>query len=422
MNRLSIDLYQCHGCGLCAGICPTSALSMKIDNGKYIPFFYPEKCINCKKCEKICNGKLQDTNKQKYNSHPYIGQFSECHIGYSTDQIIRRKSASGGLISALLIYLLKTGKIDGVILTKIKYDGQNIETCPFIARTEKDVLSASGSFYLPVNFSNVMKEIQDEKNDDIYAIVALPCVISNLKQAAESLPFLHKKIKYRFGLFCSGNFNYSILDFIKKKANIPSNHNIQYLNFRSKWPEFVLSIHTHGKEYELFPKYWNFLFTLKMYLMSEKCLVCTDCCAESADLSFGDAWLPSIKKIDKIGTSICVSRTKEGNDLLWNAKNENHLYIIPAGPDKVAFSQRFALYFKKVQNPILRKIKYGKNGKETRFIPPLLVTIPIILLLNKFSTKYPSIATKIPYLIYVILFYIVSINVIIGHRYMRVNK
>lgn len=420
LDKISIDSSECHGCGLCAGICPTNALHMKIENGRYLPHFSPKECIDCNKCEKICKDSsfvLEHILEQEEqnNYHPHIGHFSKCHIGYSTNLDIRKKSASGGLVSSLLIHLLNTKKIDGAIVTKLKYNGQNIETYPFIARTEKDILNASSSYYLPVNFSNIIKEIQKQNNGERFAIVALPCVISNLKYAKVNFPFLDKKIVYMFGLFCSNNFNYSVLNFIKNKMNMSNSHDVQYLNFRSEWPEPIISIRTLQKEYRLHPKYWNFLFTLKMYLMCQKCIICKDCCAEHADISFGDAWLPSIKKVDRIGTSICVSRTKKGDELLSLAENSGHIYLTSINSTEVADAQRFALYFKKIQAPWLNK----KNEKDVKFIPQLLVTVPITFSLNWFSIRYPFIMAIIPNIIYKLLFYVVAINVVTGYKYIK---
>ncbi len=437
MNRLSISLSNCHGCGLCAGVCPTDALSMKLEKGRYVPIFSAEKCISCKICENICEEEKIGKGIDKGNKfHPFIGYFYNCYIGYSKNLDIRKKSASGGLVTSLLIYLLNSGEVDGVIVTKLRYNGKNIETYPFIARTEQDIISASGSYYLPVDFSNVIKEIiKDKQKDEKFAIVALPCVISNLRNS--KIPFLDKKIKYSFGLLCSNNFNYSMLEFIKHRMRISNGSNIQYLNFRSEWPEFVITIKTleeevdrlTEKEYKLNSKYWNFLFPLKMYIMSHRCKVCEDLFAEYSDISFGDAWLPSLKKNDKIGTNICISKTKKGEELLKFANFEN-IFISPIDSKKIIDSQKFTIYFKKMQNIMIKKNedKFNKldknNINENRkiFMPQLLITIPITLLLDWFTYRYPNIMKKLPFFVYRVLYYTILINIVTGYKYMNYRR
>lgn len=46
---------RCYGCGACVDICPVNAISMKEnEEGFIIPIIDKDKCINCKKCDKIC--------------------------------------------------------------------------------------------------------------------------------------------------------------------------------------------------------------------------------------------------------------------------------------------------------------------------------------------------------------------------------
>lgn len=410
LDRLPIDLSQCCGCGLCAGICPTNAISMKMEHGKYLPSFLKDRCTDCKICEKICKDSIADESvfHNEYNFHPYIGNFINCYTGFSTDNDIRKKSASGGLISSLLIYLLKSGSINGAVVTKLRYNGQTIETYPFIAKTEEDILDAKGSFYLPVNFSDVISEIKKRNNNDVFAIVALPCVISNLRKIQLNMPSLDKKIKYIFGLFCSYNFNYFILDYIKDKVKLRDG-DVQNFNFRDGWPKSVISIRTSEKQYKLNSRYLNLLFNLRIYPMSEKCYVCSDCCAEFSDISFGDAWIPSIENSDNIGTSLFISRTKKGEELL-NLANEKFINLSQITHDEVIYSQRSAMYFKKIQTLWLQE------PKKNRFIPQLLITISITRSIKHLSDKYPSFVARIPYVIYKILFYIIMMSIVSRKR------
>jgi coenzyme F420 hydrogenase subunit beta len=310
---------------------------------------------------------------------------------------------------------LESGEIDGAVVTKLKYDGKKIVTYPFIARNRKEILSASGSHYLPVDFSKVIKKIC--QNEGEYAIVALPCVISNLVKAKKNLPSLGNRIRYLLGLFCSQNFNYSVLDFIKNKINLSDECEIKYFNFRSEWPDFVISLKTSEREYKLHP---NFLFTLKMYTMG-KCLICGDSLAELADISFGDAWLPKIKKMDRLGTNICVSRTAKGEKLLASAKKDGLIRLDEISPVEVLDSQKFSIYFKKVQGKYLRKkvdkfqAQLGISGGK--LIPQFLITVPPCLLLSRLSNNHPELMAKIPSFVYKVIFYFVSLGVITWYKW-----
>lgn len=47
---------ECCGCGACASVCPTDAITMEFDEeGFEYPRIDEQKCINCNKCIKICS-------------------------------------------------------------------------------------------------------------------------------------------------------------------------------------------------------------------------------------------------------------------------------------------------------------------------------------------------------------------------------
>lgn len=56
---------DCTGCFSCVNVCPKNAINMQEDsNGFIYPLIDENKCINCKMCERVCQGlhplKLQE--------------------------------------------------------------------------------------------------------------------------------------------------------------------------------------------------------------------------------------------------------------------------------------------------------------------------------------------------------------------------
>ena len=112
MNSV-IKVYQnnlCCICGICEGICPNNALKLIIDKyGFYIPVIDKNKCKNCGLCLKYCPGNEYMDEIHRKEAHLY---------GYSTDIELRKRSSSGGLVTSLILYIIKRSIIDYTVVTK----------------------------------------------------------------------------------------------------------------------------------------------------------------------------------------------------------------------------------------------------------------------------------------------------------------
>ncbi|MCK4734712.1 MAG: 4Fe-4S binding protein, partial [Methanophagales archaeon] len=156
----------CSGCGTCAALCPTEAIELTIDKKKgiYLPKLNKERCNNCGICYQVCPGREVDfkqLNLEIFGREPediLIGNHLNCYTGHSTNYDIRYNSASGGLITQLLIFALEEGIIDGALVTRMKKDSP-LEPEPFIARTREEIIEASKSKYCPVPANIALKEI-----------------------------------------------------------------------------------------------------------------------------------------------------------------------------------------------------------------------------------------------------------------------
>ncbi|MHC1595631.1 MAG: 4Fe-4S binding protein [Candidatus Syntropharchaeales archaeon] len=104
----------CTGCGTCLALCPNEAIEMVIDEkkGVYVPELNEEKCNNCGICYKVCPGHevdFKELNLEIFGKEPenvLIGNYLNCYVGHATDHEIRYNSASGGLVTQLLIHRL----------------------------------------------------------------------------------------------------------------------------------------------------------------------------------------------------------------------------------------------------------------------------------------------------------------------------
>jgi len=383
-----VENNLCTGCGTCVALCPNEAIKLTINEKKgiYVPELNEKKCNNCGICYEICPGHEVDfkqLNLEIFGKEPediLIGNYLNCYIGHSTDHDIRYNSASGGLVTQLLIFALEEGIIDGALVTRMKRDNP-LEPEPFIARTKEEVIEASKSKYCPVPANIALKEILDSKEKEKFAVVGLPCHIHGVRKAEQINKKLKEKIVLHLGIFCNHAPNFWGTKLLLQRLKVREDEVIK-LDYRGEGYPGSMKIFPKSGELLLLPDYWGFVGAF--FFFPTRCLMCSDGVCELADISFGDAWLPELSD-NKIGTSIIVSKSEIGEEILQMIKLKNKIELTEVGVKKVIQSQAGMLYFKKkslnARNKLFKVVpKYNMQGSllEPDTIDRLLALFPYL--------------------------------------------
>lgn len=123
----------------------------------------------------------------------------------------------GGFVTTLLKFVLKEKIIDAAIVVR---RSEEWDTIPFIATTEKDIDSASGSKYTISPALSLLKEATDKYEK--VAFVGVPCQIRalrNMQLVDEKKNLNLDRVKLAIGLFCRENFSYAGLrEFVQNEG------------------------------------------------------------------------------------------------------------------------------------------------------------------------------------------------------------
>ena len=109
-----MELYTskegCCGCGACMAACPAAAIHMAWDREGFLyPRVDQEKCIDCKRCEKVCPLKQEEQTEQE---RLYLGV-------QARDDAVRHTSSSGGMFQILAEYVFRRqGVVFGAAYTE----------------------------------------------------------------------------------------------------------------------------------------------------------------------------------------------------------------------------------------------------------------------------------------------------------------
>lgn len=359
--KYTVDNCLCTGCGVCEDVCPTKSIEITRVNGLLQPILNEETCLGdkCGRCLKVCPGigiNLAAISKEQFDSckeDKYIGRYYSLYTGYSLDKDIRYHSASGGLVSQFLIYLLEKKIIDGAVVTGFSED--NITPVSYIARIKDEVLKAKGSKYCPVALNTLGNEIK--KSDGKYVIVGLPCHIQGFRKRAKiDRPFREKIVGY-FSIYCSSNRTYNAQDFLFKKYNVNKN-NISYFAYRDNGCLGNMVIDQEKQHQEI--PYIKYYGALRSFFKPRRCLTCIDHYGELADVCFGDIHIKPYSE-DKIGISSWIVRNPYFDDLFKEASKEGYIYMNELDANTLNESQKAMLY------PQKRKAKALMNLDKLLF-------------------------------------------------------
>ncbi len=341
----------CHQCGTCYSICPQNCITIKRDEmHNYVPVIDEQLCSKCKLCLKVCPGievnfdsLISSDLREQSKYHPKIGQYQKSFLGYSTDEKIRDRASSGGIVPAIMVYLLEAGAIDGAVVVK------SIEKDPFtpqifIAKTPQEIFDSMQSKYHPVCLNTILRDI--DNTDGKYALAGLPCHIQGLRKY-ERFKVLEKKIFITLGLFCGLNLRFDSLEFLvyKVEEDLGSLQNVYYRE--GKWPGKTVLKFSKTNKYIVDKNMINHIFTLP------RCLYCIDHTSELADISCGDAWLREVLEKGDSGWSAIISRSSKGQEILDKLQREDEVFLENVDINKIVESQYPMLCFKK-ENSWLR--------------------------------------------------------------------
>lgn len=343
MKSIIDGIYEdglCLGCGFCETICGADSVKMELQpNGFFRPVVRRvneegERIIN-----RICPG-INVVNDLKIREGEEIwGRVEQSLSGFSTDNAVRTRGSSGGIISALGIYLLKSGMVQGIL--QVGGDSSDYERNTLrLSRTKDDVLECASSRYAPALIFDKLQELLIASKDT-YCFVGKPCDISALKNFLGVYPQYSERFKLTISIMCAGMPSFAGTREIVSEFN--PYYPIKNLVYRGNgWPGYFSFSdelnHVYKKTYN---DSWG--KTLNRYL-NFRCKICPDGIGIQADIAVGDAWETSDGYPDfteKEGHSLIIARTAVAVEVLNAAVAEGDIITSNLDVEKIKLMQPY---------------------------------------------------------------------------------
>lgn len=166
-----IPKSKCTGCGLCVTVCPNDCIRMLEDERGFVfPHIDKTVCVNCGLCFERCI--VNQTNQVQSHKEPLSS-----HACWHKDPIVRKKSSSGGVFSALAeVIFEERGRVYGAKL----FNGLHLAHVG--AENNEDLAGLRGSKYMASNAYGVFHEIKQMlSNRRQVLFCGTPCQVAALK-------------------------------------------------------------------------------------------------------------------------------------------------------------------------------------------------------------------------------------------------
>ena len=387
----------CVGCGICAAVCPTESLKIKLNNkGTYEPLLIDNSCENEGECLNVCpfnpfpkeEVKTEDeiVNKINIQDNSYkhskaFGRYYSLNVGYA--QHYREKASSGGIATWLLKNLIDDNTVDAIIATVEDHTSQKHFKYTIIERSE-DLDLTSKTKYYPIEISKVLKEIKSRQKR--YAVIGLPCTIKAIRLAQIQKPKDWENIKFTISIFCGGLKSSFFTEYLASKVDVAYNE-IKKPQYRVKNIESTAGNYSFSciKKGETEPRLLPMKSVGDMwgtgYFKPNACDFCEDLSGELADISLGDAWIPPYNS-DGRGHSLIISRTKQAEKIIAEGIANNQLFCTGITQRQAFLSQegnynhrRIGLSYRLKWERKKGNIIPPKRTEEIVFINPLKAKI-----------------------------------------------
>lgn len=351
LDRISEDA-MCIGCGLCQSIAGADIVRMEVvENGYERPVVHGKLTHETVDLiQDVCPGTRADglpkSEIDESTQHDLVwGPYQDMRLGWATDPVVRHRGSTGGVLSALSMYLVDSGEVDFVLHAKAS---DRIPTFGdrAVSRSSKEVLAGAGSRYGPTApLIDVLEQLDKGRP---FAFVGKPCDIAAIRSLGRHDGRVEELVRYLLTPVCGGFMPpEGMKRFLRSDLGVNPDQvrAFRYRGFGCPGP-----IHIELKDGRTIERrYTDFWGTDEsMWVLPFRCKVCPDGIGEAADIAASDTWDGGSPNTETesadLGTNALVIRTARGQDLVRRAVNAGYLTIAdkvdPRYMDRVQPHQR----------------------------------------------------------------------------------
>jgi len=243
--------------------------------------------------------------------------------GHAADPAVRFNGSAGGVLSALAIYLLETGRVDFILHVAASAE-QPMRTKRQLSFDRAQVMTAAGSRYGPaaplVDFTELLERGR------AFAFIGKPCDIAALRNLARHDPRVDRLVSYMLGFVCGGASEFAKTRDLVEGFGL-AEEDVARLCYRGLGNPGLTRV--EAKDGRTFSTTYGEMWRDEgKWMLQFRCKICADAIGELADIAVSDVWPNGEPSGEDAGFNGIIARTPNGSALLEDAVRDGALILL----------------------------------------------------------------------------------------------
>ncbi len=326
-----VEQGLCIGCGLCQSTAGKNKVQVvKTSRGYQQPVVVGElDHVTVDKIYDTCPGtRIEGLPDRLLEADTRVdnvwGPWRRITRGWAADAEVRYEGSTGGVLTALGIYLLESKRVDFILHAK-----NSVRDPSFGDRQlsfgKADVIESAGSRYGPTASLIDIGEVLDR--NQAFAFIGKPCDISALRNYARHDNRVEKLVRYWLTMVCGGYLTPASTKAFYDRIGVDPEQ-VSALRYRGRGCPGPTRVETEDQVKEVhYLDFWG--EDESMWALPFRCKICPDGIGEAADIAAADTWPGgSPNRVDSEtdpGVNAIIARTRSGEELLSTAEADGAL-------------------------------------------------------------------------------------------------